>query len=340
MADTYKFRIDHHGSLIRPPELLAARAEHAAGTLDEAGLRAVEDTAIADAVRAQRRLNLSVVTDGDFRRADFRGAVVETVAGFRRTGDGWVAAEELKAPGPLVAEDVAAVAAQTRIAAKATLPAPSYLAARCFDPAAGSPWTSARRLGDALAEIIRAELELLLAHGIRFVQLNNPGYAAHLFGGDRHGLSLQDAIAIDAAAVRLAAKPEDARIGLCPAHHTTGVLDEDAARRLFAEVPVDRWVLPYHTGADAEVALLRAVPADRDACLGIVDPGVAALEHIDTVLDRMDLAASVKDIEDIAVSPSAGFSDVAGRAAIGAEDQRRKLVHVETVARMCWGNEL
>ena len=347
MADTFKFRIDHHGSLIRPPELLTAREQHSQGLIDEAGLRAVEDRAIAEAVRMQRRLSLSVVTDGEFRRADLRSAVLDAVDGFRRAGDDsdglprWVAHDELKPRGALIADDVAAVATQTLIPAKATLPAPAYLAARCFDPdAAGTPWQSARELGGALARIIHDEIELLIARGIRYIQLDNPAYAPSLFGGDHPVLSLDEAIAIDSLAVTLAAKPDDVRIALCPTVHAAGTVDVAAAERLFAQVPVDRWILPYCTGAEAEVQLLRAVPADRDVCLGIVEVGTPELEDVDTIMDRMDVAAAVRDLEDVAVSPSAGFSAVAGRAAIGSEDQRRKLVHVETIARMAWGNEL
>ena len=47
------FRADHVGSLLRPPALLHARADHAAGTIDAAELRAVEDDAIREAVRMQ-----------------------------------------------------------------------------------------------------------------------------------------------------------------------------------------------------------------------------------------------------------------------------------------------
>ncbi|GAA3208510.1 hypothetical protein [Actinocorallia longicatena] len=347
MADTYKFRIDHHGSLIRPAELLGARARHAAGELDAAGLRAAEDEAIADAVRFQRRLSLAVVTDGEFRREDPRGAILENVGGFHRTGetDGhglpvWTASGELTSDGPLIADDVAAVAAQTAIAAKATLPSPAYLAARTFDPGAPGPWKSATELGEALAEIIRAEIERLIARGVRLIQLGNPAYARSLFGRGEDVLTLAESIAIDTLAVDLAGKPGDVRIGLSPTHRASGAVDRAAAERLFGELPVDRWVLPYLTGSEAERDLLRAVPADRDACLGIVDPAVPELEDVDAIMDRMDVAAELKDIEDIAVSPSRGFSDLAGAPAIGFDDQRRKLIHVETIARMCWGNEL
>src|SRR6266404_3207555 len=45
------FRADHVGSLLRPPELLRARAEHQAGRLSAEELRRAEDEAIRDAVR-------------------------------------------------------------------------------------------------------------------------------------------------------------------------------------------------------------------------------------------------------------------------------------------------
>ncbi|ROO84742.1 5-methyltetrahydropteroyltriglutamate--homocysteine methyltransferase [Actinocorallia herbida] len=345
MADTFKYRIDHHGSLIRPAEVLAARARHAAGELDAAGLRAAEDAAIAEAVRFQRKLRLSVVTDGDFRRADFRGAILETVHGFRRTEEAdkygrptWLASAELKADGPLVAADVAALAELTGAAApKATLPSPAYLAATSFDPA--GPYKTPAELGEALARVVRAEIEELIARGVRLIQLNNFRYQAYLFGRGGQPLTLEEAIAIDALAVSVEDRPEGVRIGLCPTHKAADV-DHEAAARLFAELPVDRWILPYDQGTQGETDLLKAVPADRDAALGIVSPRASALEDIDTIMNRMDVAAELKDIEDIAITPSSGFSDTAGAPEISAEDQRRKLVHVETIARMCWGNEL
>jgi 5-methyltetrahydropteroyltriglutamate--homocysteine methyltransferase len=338
MADTYKFRIDHHGSLVRPAEVLTARAQHAAGQLDDAGLRAVEDQAIAEAVRTQRKLGMSVVTDGEFRREDWRSAVFDAVRGFHRTAaNRWVAVEELKPYRSLVAEDTAAVAAQTLVPAKASLPAPAFLAAQCFSD--GGPYGSVRELGEVLARIVREEIEALIARGIRYVQLTNPGYARHLFGGG-DAAALAEAIAIDAAAVHLDGKPDNVCIGLCPAHDATDPVDVEAARLVFEGIPADRFILPYHTGHESELALVEAVPASKDVCLGIVDARTAALEDVEEIMKRMDGAAGVRDVEDIAVSPNAGFSDLAGGAAIGAEVQRRKLVHVETIARMCWGNEL
>ncbi|MEU4241694.1 hypothetical protein [Actinoplanes sp. NPDC026619] len=340
MADTHKFRIDHHGSLVRPAELIAARQRRAAGEISADELRSAEDQAIAEAVRMQRKLSLSAVTDGEFRRSSLGSAVFDAMSGFRRAdGGGWVAVDELKPHASLVADDAAAVAAQTVIPAKATLPSPAFLAAQCFDPAAGSPFGSARELGEALAFLVRDEIEAILARGVRYIQLDNHLYAAALNGGSFPGLSLADAIAIDSLAIP-AAKPDDVRIGLCPAVRTPDSVAAAVASQLFASVPVDRWLLPYYNGAAAEVELLRAVPSSKDVCLGIVDPTVVELEDIDAIMDRMDVAFGIRDLEDIAVSPAAGFAPTADGPSIGIEEQKRKLIHVETIARMCWGNEL
>jgi 5-methyltetrahydropteroyltriglutamate--homocysteine methyltransferase len=44
------FRAEHIGSLLRPPELLQARAEHKAGRLSAAELHKLEDALIRQAI--------------------------------------------------------------------------------------------------------------------------------------------------------------------------------------------------------------------------------------------------------------------------------------------------
>jgi len=60
------FRADHVGSLLRPPRLLDARARFAAGEIDAAELRGIEDEAIAEAVRMQADVGLRTATDDRF----------------------------------------------------------------------------------------------------------------------------------------------------------------------------------------------------------------------------------------------------------------------------------
>ncbi|WP_406327459.1 methionine synthase II (cobalamin-independent)-like protein [Streptomyces sp. NBC_00203] len=345
MADTFNYRIDHHGSLIRPATLLTARAAGDTEALAEAELEAVKEV-----VAYQRRLRTTVVTDGDFPREDFRSAVFDGVSGFRRTDektpDGlprWVAESLPKANGPLLADWAGRLAELTVIAPKASLPSPAYLAATTFEPelaASGGP-ASARELGEALAEIIHAEIELLVSRGVRLIQLNNPLLLGHIAADPAAAgaLSFEDALAVEALAVRLDERPEGVRIGVSPGWQAPAAVDRARAERLYGEVPADRWILPYDKGTAAELDLLRALPEDRDACLGVVDATAPELEDLDTVMARIDAGAELKDIEDMALAPSRGFADSATGPLLGAEDQRRKLVLIETLARYCWGNE-
>ena len=62
------FRADVVGSYLRPAELKQARADFAAGTIDAAGLKAVEDRLITELVAKQKAAGLHVITDGEFRR--------------------------------------------------------------------------------------------------------------------------------------------------------------------------------------------------------------------------------------------------------------------------------
>ncbi|MFG3019681.1 methionine synthase II (cobalamin-independent)-like protein [Streptomyces sp. NPDC048254] len=333
MADTFNYRIDHHGSLVRPAGL---------STADPVAV----DAAVREAVAYQRRLRSTVVTDGDFPREDFRSAVLDGVSGLRRTDevgpDGlvrWVAESLPKGDGPLLADRAAQLAELTVIAPKATLPSPAYLAATTFQPGLGV--SSARDLGEAFAEIVRAEIGLLVARGVRLIQLDNPLLLDQLSTdpGDPGALSFEDALAVDARAVRLDERPEGVRIGVAPGWAAPAEVDRARAERLYAGIAADRWILPFDQGTQAELDLVKALPDDRDFCLGVADATTAELEDIDTVMSRIDAVGEFKDLEDGAVSPSRGFADVASRPLLSVEEQRRKLVLVETIARYCWGNE-
>src|SRR5438034_214745 len=60
------FHADQVGSLLRPKELHEARAAAKAGKLAAAALKAVEDRAIAQAVKKQEAIGLPAVTDDEF----------------------------------------------------------------------------------------------------------------------------------------------------------------------------------------------------------------------------------------------------------------------------------
>ena len=75
------FRADHVGSLLRPAPLKEAREQRAAGKIDAAALKAVEDREIAAVIRRQEDIGLKAVTDGEFRRAFWQIDFLERLDG-------------------------------------------------------------------------------------------------------------------------------------------------------------------------------------------------------------------------------------------------------------------
>src|SRR5262245_929183 len=75
----------HHadvvGSLLRPPELMQARAKLRAGGMTQPEYSSIEDRAVDEALRLQERVGLAVVTDGEMRRDVFFGFFVSGMSG-------------------------------------------------------------------------------------------------------------------------------------------------------------------------------------------------------------------------------------------------------------------
>jgi 5-methyltetrahydropteroyltriglutamate--homocysteine methyltransferase len=75
------FHAEHVGSLLRPPELHAARAAHGRGEIDADRLREVEDEAALAALEVQRQAGIQVFTDGEVRRATWMDGLLESIGG-------------------------------------------------------------------------------------------------------------------------------------------------------------------------------------------------------------------------------------------------------------------
>src|SRR6516165_6476043 len=144
-SGTPPFRADHVGSLLRPPELLRARAEYQAGGLSAEELRRVEDDVIRDVVRMQEEIGLEGVTDGEFRRGSWHMDFIYQIGGvtraeqrlsiqFRNEG-GTVefsptahrVSGKLKLEGTIFGEDFAFLKSVTNAAPKLTIPSPSMV---------------------------------------------------------------------------------------------------------------------------------------------------------------------------------------------------------------------
>src|SRR6266536_473840 len=76
-----QFRADNIGSLLRPPELLQARAAYREGKLPREQLGDIEDRSILKALELQEAAGVEVFTDGEYRRDIFTADITQSVDG-------------------------------------------------------------------------------------------------------------------------------------------------------------------------------------------------------------------------------------------------------------------
>src|SRR5437762_11969643 len=79
---TTQFRADNIGSLLRPPELLNARAAYREGKLDREQLQEIEDRSILKALEMQKGAGVQIFTDGEYRRDIFTADITKAMDGF------------------------------------------------------------------------------------------------------------------------------------------------------------------------------------------------------------------------------------------------------------------
>jgi 5-methyltetrahydropteroyltriglutamate--homocysteine methyltransferase len=366
MADTYKFHGDHIGSLLRPQALLEARRRVEAGMIEPEELREVENESIAGAVKLQKRAGLTVFTDGEFRRQDFRSGTVDAFDGFTTQdvempwhGPGGTVtllstqitvADRLKQRRRITEGEVEYMRTLTGGHLKFTLIAPGFIAERCWkDGVTDQVYESREELGAELAAATKAEIEALLAEGVMYVQLDNPGYAAFLGShvrGNGHGGSFERMVDIDAAAVEGIERPNGSVIGMhvCRGNNSSLWLAEGGyepiAERLFGSVDVDRFLLEFDDERAGGLEPLRYIPDGKVAVLGLISTKTPVLEDVEELVARIDEAAKIVDIDNLAVSPQCGFASVArGGNKLTADEEFNKLRLVADTAIAAWGFE-
>jgi 5-methyltetrahydropteroyltriglutamate--homocysteine methyltransferase len=366
------FRADHVGSLLRPRELLRARAEREQGRIPVADLRRVEDQAIRDAVAMQREAGLSGVTDGEFRRGSWHmnflyqiGGVAKTDQALRiqfRNEKGPVEAAlgafriggKLALDKTIFAEDFSYLksVAPPGTVAKLTIPSPSMLHYRGGRAAIDeTAYPEMEAFWHDLALVYRNEIAGLAAQGCTYLQLddtslaylNDPAQRAYVdsIGGDGDTQHLVNIRLINQA---LVGKPEGMTVctHMCRGNFRSSWVAEGGydhvAEALFAELAVDGFFLEYDDQRSGGFAPLRFVPRGaKRVVLGLVTSKRAALESKDQLKRRIDEAARYVPLEQLCLSPQCGFSSTVDGNALTIEEEKAKLRLVVEVAREVWG---
>ena len=360
------------GSLLRPPELLAAREARAAGRIAEAEFKAIEDRAVDGAVTLQEMAGLEVVSDGEMRRLSFQSQMTEAVEGFGAWdleaflwgdwhGDEAVADRRTERPPALgvvaplrrkrhlCAEEFTYLRARTSRTPKINLPSPG-LFANFYDPQrSAAAYPSFEAFLSAVTEILRDEVAELVRLGARYIQIDAPHYPLFVDPEMRGFYEsrgwdmarwLDQGIALDNA---LMEGFDGVTFGfhLCRGNQASRWLvagDYDAiAAPIFTRTRAQRLLLEYDDERSGSFAPLAEVPEDKTVVLGLITTKRGNLEDADELVRRIREAARYVPLERLAISPQCGFATSVIGNNLSPEEQRRKLDLLCATAREVWG---
>jgi len=366
------FRADHVGSLLRPPELLKARADCETGWIDAAALRAAEDKAIRDAVALQRDLGLEGITDGEMRRGSWHMDFLYQIGGVghsdhrlhiefkNEAGTVEFSPTAHRVSGTLTldktifGDDFAFLksAVGEGATAKLTIPSPSMLHYRGGRAAIDrGAYPDLAPFWHDLAEVYAKEIAGLAALGCTYLQLddtslaylNDPAQRAYVesIGGDGERQHLINIRLINQA---LANRPPGMTVctHMCRGNFRSSWMAsggyDHVAEALFGELQVDGFFLEYDDERSGGFAPLRFVPRGKTrVVLGLVTSKRAALESKDALKRRIDEAAKFVPLEQLCLSPQCGFSSTVDGNALTIEEEMAKLRLVVETARDVWG---
>ena len=362
-------RTDVVGSLLRPPELIAAREKIAKGEIDPPEFKRVEDRAVDEALRLQEEAGLEVVTDGEMRRLSFQSQLTEAVEGFApwdldaflwgewqsdELGELAVERPPLAVTGKLhrrrflSTEEFTYARSRTERVLKVTLPSPS-LFANFWSPEAGNGAYAS--LEDFLADvttILREEVDELVRLGATYIQLDAPQYPLLVDPGYRDfyasrgwpaerwlelGLELDNAVIGDHPHVTFG-------FHLCRGNQAGRWLVSGGydwlAERIFPRVRAHRLLLEYDDARSGGFEPLAAVPDDKMIVLGLVTTKTGRRETVDELTARIGEASRVVGLDRLALSPQCGFATSVLGNALSVEDEKAKLRTIAETAAAIW----
>jgi len=370
------FRADNIGSLLRPPELIEARAAFREGRIDIERLREIEDRSVITALELQKAAGVDVFTDGEYRRGNFMADFTNALDGlvpsesimaplwrgpnrglansFRRPdGDSVVGAQlRKKAPGIFAAE-----ASFLKVHApgpfKVCLPSTVQFADSKFKPGVTDKvYPSRRAMVQDFAALLGEEVQGSIDAGTSYVQLDGPSYLTHLMDERRReqlrGMGadpdeiLEEVIAGDNALIGGLKRHADAVIGIhfCRGNNRSSWSAEGSyeviAEKTFGSLIADRFLMEYDSERAGGFEPLRFVPKGKTVVLGLITTKFAALESEDLLCRRIEEAAKYVPLENLAVSTQCGFASTLLGNLISWDDMRRKLELVVRIARRMW----
>jgi 5-methyltetrahydropteroyltriglutamate--homocysteine methyltransferase len=365
------FRADHVGSLLRPPRLLRARDDFAAGQITAAELRAVEDQEIPGAIAMQEEAGLQSATDGEFRRASWHMDFIYALGGISKAPGNmavkfrnqsgtieWTPAalhvgSRIRLDQTIFGEDFTFLRDHVNTAVpKLTIPSPNMVHYRggpaMLDPAV---YPDLEGFWADLAAAYAEQVRRLGALGCTYLQfddtslayLNDPAQRAEINqrGEDAEHLHLRYINQINTA---VKDKPAGMAITthMCRGNFRSSWVASGGydfvAEALFSELDVDGFFLEYDDERSGGFEPLRFVPKGKMVVLGLVTTKRPELESTDDLKRRIDQAARFVPLDQLALSGQCGFSSTVEGNTLTQDEQLAKLRLIVDVARDIWGD--
>jgi len=359
------FRADHVGSLLRPAALKDARRRHAEGSLDAAGLAAVEDREIERVIAKQEALGLRGITDGEFRRSwwhlDFlwgldgigKHVLDDDVpfVGAKPRREGVRVDGKIRFSGHPMLGHFEFLRAHTRRTPKVTIPAPSALYGRpALPPIDPRVYPDRDELFADLGVAYRAAVRAFADAGCRYLQLDevflamlcDPKYRDKMVarGDDPERLAKLYADLINVA---VADAPPDMAVTmhLCRGNFQStfmGAGGYSAIQEvLFGSIDVDGYFMEYDDARSGGFEPLRSLSHGKRVVLGIVTTKSGNLESKDAIKRRVDEAARFADLDQLCLSAQCGFASTEEGNTLTEDQQWAKLARIVEVADEVWG---
>src|SRR6266850_1447992 len=362
-----RYRAEQVGSLLRPAELLQARAAYAESKIRLEEVRAREHQAIMQAFEKQQQIGIDIVSDGEMRRGSWLTDMADAVEGFvpQRGELEWkgpggalegstalAAGAKLKKLQKLTAHELPFLKKNSPGPFKVTVPAPSNFVVASYKTGVTDRFypTYADFLCD-LVEIIHDEIQWLVSEGATYIQLDAPYYSHYLDPALRErmrraerdpdteferGIEGENSCIKGISRSNLTLALHVCRGNSRSRWYTEGGYDL-IAEQLFGRLDVDTFLLEYDSERSGGFEPLRLVTRGKHVVLGLVTTKEPRLESQDELRRRIDEAARYVPLENLALSPQCGFASIAAGNLISQDDQWRKLELVVDTARKVWG---
>lgn len=365
-------RADIVGSFLRPTEIKEARAAFAAGKIDTAQLKVVEDKSIEQLIKNQIAAGLHVITDGEYRRSywhlDFMWGLngvehIELEHGYFFHGEettkgscaitGKISGEN----HPFVEHFKYVKQFETEgVVARQTIPAPAQFYAELFRGEGNTKNTRKfyrddEQLLQDIAAAYRTVIKELYEAGCRNIQLDDCTWGMvcdksfwETMTGCGFDVDELQEIYLKVNNLALEGREQYDGLTICTHvcrgnYHSTyasvGAYDS-VAKTLFAQENVDAFYLEYDDERSGGFEPLQFIPADKKVVLGLITTKKAKLENKQDVISRIREAEKYLPLDQLCLSPQCGFASCEIGNKLTEDEQWAKIALVKEIAEEVW----